>query len=169
MKYLLIPMLLLLGACSQPPETLPYSVEASNKGVGMLNERTPFSASKVAAALPGFSVEPFTSFQEGKNHRILIVKRGKTTIMQVTPDASGDAIGTITVLDPQITHKRTRIGSLLSQEAADFCTKRGGNLYCPSPTCNHISYRYVNTSTQPQNVTQSIWKLDAIIWNRHAR
>lgn len=149
--------LLTLSACSNDTKPLPYPMTLKEEGIGKINAGTPFDAAKVGALLPGFDVDSYTSFKEGKPYPILRITRNGHEIMIISPSKDVQLLGSLSVTTPAIT---TADGYHVGDDYATVFTDtapscRSGNaelsdkLLCQAPGSARIHYLFASSGQTP--------------------
>lgn len=115
---------MLLAGCASDSPVLPYALEIGDEGVGVFHPGDPYDPKALAAKAVGFDVEKVSQVNPSDPQTILLLKRGSHTVLYLSSDESGEAIGSITVLSPQIADaKGQKVGDPIRNDPTLRCTE----------------------------------------------
>ncbi len=106
----LLSLSLLLSSCSSEPKKLPYTLEITPKGIGLITNKTPFNLSMIDSKLLGFELQKFTSFEAGIPHPVIRVTHNNKEIMLIHPTNDLESIAAISIISKDVTNKYGTIG-----------------------------------------------------------
>ncbi len=152
----LLTLSLLLSSCSSKPEKLPYNLEITSKGIGLLSNKTPFNLTMIGSKLLGFELQKFTSFEAGVPHSVIRVTHANKEIMLIHPTDDLESIATVSITSSDVTNKYGTIGMTFEafEKNRPVCTPNiNNNSTCKLEQSSALEYLFDNNILK-----EIIWK-----------
>jgi hypothetical protein len=139
---------LFFTACSSKPKELPYTLELTATGIGLINQNTPFDSGIIGTKLLGFEIQQFTFFEEGVPRPIIRVTHNKLEMLLIYPTQDLKYVRSISTTNPKVINKQAHIGMHLQAIDTEKFT-------CNSPTTKGLISKGAITCQSVQNPTLS--------------
>ncbi len=175
---ILILVTFMFTACSQERTKPLYAVKLSDSGVGKIKSTTPFEMRLIAPKFPGFEIDKFTFFKEGKPLPVIQVGYRGTAWMYLYPTKDKKNIESVSVVTSNIESSwSTKIGMRFDEtyglEQLNLCKSGSdglaGKVICKEPLSKVTRYVYSGESIASEHELPSYkqlksWRVDEIIW-----
>ncbi|MGB9080909.1 MAG: DUF1131 family protein [Desulfuromonadaceae bacterium] len=167
-----------IGSASANNIPVSNAITISEKGVGPINGKTPFSQKEVQKLLPKLEVAQVSSMTEGEEFPILEVSDKKGLLFTINPDSNAKLIYSIVVGKDRVTNSLGhRTGQSYKEVYGGFpaeCVageeERSGTVFCLAPKSRHIGYQFASKKGDsldgevPQLKMLNTWIIKSVFW-----
>ncbi|MEA2112257.1 MAG: hypothetical protein U9P71_09455 [Campylobacterota bacterium] len=133
-------------ACSSEVKKLPYNLEISHKGIGLINSETPFETAIISSKLLGFDAQKFTFFEAGTPRPIIRVTFNDKEMALIYPTKNLKLIHSIIVLNSDVKNFDATIGMNLEDinQKKFTCKSSDEDITCKLNYSNTLEYLFKN-------------------------